>query len=86
VLLVESVPLASSLCQERLNALEAALSTALSSIVAANGTLSWTPAGQGAKSLTVRYLGEPEFDPEPIEDFKLRSFVVSLISASGAVP
>jgi hypothetical protein len=84
VLVIETVPLNSALCQQAINTLEAALTAAIDSLVTTAGTLSWTPAGQGAKALTVRHHGEPELDFIPIENFMLRQFLFGLVSASAS--
>src|SRR5215471_13740123 len=69
-----------SLCQRVFNTMEAAVNTALNSILQANGTLSWTPEGQAAKSLTVRY--EIPFDSQPDQGNRLRSFSFCLVSSA----
>lgn len=84
VLLVESVPFVTEDCVEILNEMEDDLRTAIESIVAADGTLAWTPAGQSAKSLTVRHHGQPRLDIRPIENYALRQFTFGLISESGS--
>lgn len=80
VLIIESVPPWGPDCQEALNALEDALRIALTSIIAANGTLAWTPAGLGARTLTVRHPGNPPFSIRPIENYALRQFDFTLVS------
>ncbi len=82
VLLVESVPSSSSSCPALLNTMEEALRAAVDSLITASGTLSWTPAGQSAKSLTVFHHGQPRLDFRPVENYALRQFVFGLISAS----
>lgn len=54
MLLIESSK-SQAQCQTLRNSLVAALETELDSIVTTSGTLSWTPAGQAAKSLAVFY-------------------------------
>lgn len=54
MLLIESSP-SQSVCQQLRNDLVADLEAALNSILTTAGTLSWTPAGQAAKSLSVFY-------------------------------
>jgi hypothetical protein len=80
VLIVESVQPWGPDCQEALNAMEADFRTAVNSNIAASGTLAWTPAGQGAQSLTVYHLGEPPLDFPPEANYALRSFILSLVS------
>lgn len=83
-LIVQSVDWGSSLCQQALNAMEEDLNTALDSIFApTSGTLSWTPAGGAAKSLTVFYdAAEAPLDIQPTDNYALRSFTFGLISAA----
>ena len=83
VLIVESVPLNSSECQTALNVMEASLRAAVESNVAASATLSWTPSGQAAASLTVYHHAQPRLDITPVENYHLRQFVFGLVSASG---
>lgn len=80
VLLVQSVSRSSSMCQQILNVMEDNLSQALESIEDADGTLTWTPTGFAQRTLTVRC--EVPFDPQPIEDYQLRSFSFGLIAAN----
>jgi hypothetical protein len=54
MLLIESSP-SQAVCQELRNDLVATLEAALNSILTTSGTLTWQPAGQAAKSLTVYY-------------------------------
>lgn len=81
VLLVESVAFNSSACVAALNVMEEQLRVAVESIIAASGTLAWTPAGQGARSLTVRHHGQPRLDIRPIENYAIRQFIFGLVSA-----
>lgn len=57
------------------NSMEAALLTALESILQADGTLAWTPAGQGARSLTVRNEIPCEFS-----GIELKTFTFGLVA------
>ena len=84
VLIVETVPLNSAECQQALNVMEDQLRQAVVSIIAADGTLSWTPAGLGARSLTVRHDAQPRLDFPPIENFHLRQFIFSLVSEASS--
>jgi hypothetical protein len=81
VLIIETVPFGAA-CQAALNVLEDNLRQALESIIAANGTLAWTPTGLAARSLSVRHPGEPPLNIRPIENFGLRQFDFSLVSAA----
>lgn len=67
-------------CQAIRNVLSEALRVALASIIAADGTLSWTPVGFGARSLTVRNEGTLNVQYE--SDFRLSTFSFGLISES----
>lgn len=60
-------------CMERRNDLAANLMSALSSIIAASGTLSWTPTGQAAQSLTV-------FNEVPLEISYTDNYLVATFS------
>lgn len=62
------------------NAMTNTLRTALNSILRADGTLAWTPLGQGAESLTVRY--EVPLQPDHIDNYLNRSFSFGLVSGS----
>lgn len=84
VIIIESVSPWGADCQEALNAMEDNLRQALESIVAANGTLAWTPAGLAAESLTVRYPAQPRYEVRPVENFALRQFVFGLVSATAS--
>lgn len=77
-LFVQSVP--PSACQAVLNGMEAALRAALESILQTNGTLTWTPSGGGAESLSVRY--EISLEISPNNDYATRSFTFGLIAGS----
>ena len=82
VFIIETVPYNSTGCQAAINAMEAALKAAVKSNVAASGSWSFTPTGQGAISLTVFHPGQPKLDITPIENFATRSFTFGLISAT----
>lgn len=77
VIFIQSVPIGGA-CQEELNGMEETLRAALESILAATGTLSWTPLGLGARSLTVKCEVTPDFPP--IENYALRQFTFGLIA------
>lgn len=78
-IIVRSVPFNSAECQEVLNGMEDDLTDALESILQADGTLSWTPAGGSGRSLSVRC--EIPFDPQPAENYAVRTFTVGLVAA-----
>jgi len=81
VIFIQSVPIGSGSCQALLNEMEEDLRQALDSISGdTDGTLTWTPTGMSGRSLDVRC--EVPFDPQPIEDYALRSFSFGLVSAS----
>lgn len=82
VLVIESVALNSSACQTALNVMEENLRTAVESNITASATLAWTPAGYGARSLTVYHNGQPQLEIKPIENYHLRSFAFGLVSAA----
>jgi len=67
-------------CRAPLNAMEEALRAATESILAVDGTLTWTPVGQSARSLTVRT--EVPLDCQPQENYALRSFSFGLVAAN----
>jgi hypothetical protein len=83
VLIIETVPFGGA-CQGALNVLEDNLRQALESIIAADGTLAWTPIGYAARSLTVRHPGEPPLNIRPVDNFALRQFDFSLVSAAAS--
>lgn len=58
------------------NQMEIDLLDALESIIDADGTLSWTPAGQGGRSLTVRHNIPCEF-----RGIELKTFTFGLVAA-----
>lgn len=61
------------------NTMEASLLAALESILQADGTLAWTPQGQGARSLTVRHHGAPPLEFSGIE---VKTFIFGLVAAN----
>lgn len=65
-------------CQSRRNALAFNLLDALESIVAANGTLAFTPVGQAAQSLTVRC--NVPLSIQYTDDYRVSTFSFGLIS------
>lgn len=77
-ILIQSVPWGAR-CLPQRNAMEEALIDALESILQADGTLSWTPAGLAARSLTVRHNVPLEFAPQ--ENYMIMGFVFGLVSA-----
>lgn len=62
------------------NNLAFALQTALASIITTAGTLSWTPQGQAAKSLSV--YNEVGLDIRYTDDYLLSNFSFGLVSAA----
>jgi hypothetical protein len=77
VFLIESSTFESD-CQQIRNTMSEALRVALDSIIAANGTLSWTPIGFGARSLTVR--NEVPLNVTYEQDYRLSAFTFGLVS------
>lgn len=77
-ILIQSVPWGGSCLTER-NAMEEALRVALESIIQADGTLAWIPAGQGARSLTVRHDVQLQYTPQ--ENYMIMGFVFGLVAA-----
>lgn len=77
VFLIES-SFAQSDCQEIRNEMSEDLREALDSIIAADGTLSWTPIGFSARSLTVR--NEVPLNVTYEADYRLSAFTFGLIS------
>lgn len=65
-------------CQELRNDLAFALQTALASIIAASGTLAWTPTGQAAQSLTV--YNEVPLAIGYTDNFRVSTFSFGLVS------
>lgn len=84
VLVTESVgwPSTGDACVQRQNEMEEDLIDALESIIRADGTLSWTPLGLAARSLTVRSEVPVEFSPG--ENFVLKNFTFGLVAADPA--
>ena len=78
VILVQSEPFGDA-CRTIRNAMEVALEDALDSILTASGTWSWTPIGQGARSLTVRNHEEVNF--QHTEEYALLAFNFGLAAA-----
>jgi hypothetical protein len=77
ILLLEPAPWVD--CQERRNDLAFNLQSALASIIAASGTLSWNPTGSvGAQSLTV--YNEIPLDIRYTDNFLVSTFSFGLIS------
>lgn len=79
VFLITSVPLGGGSCQAIRNDMEEDLRVALESILQADGTLSWTPVGQGARSLAVRH--SVSLECPHAENYLLRTFNFGLIAA-----
>lgn len=67
-------------CQLRRNNLAFNLQSALASIIAANGTLTWTPTGGAGESLTVR--NEIPLEITYTDNFLVSRFSFGLISES----
>ena len=67
-------------CQARRNTLAFNLQDALASIIAASGTLSWTPTGGAAESLTV--FNEIPLNITYTDNFLVSRFSFGLISAA----
>lgn len=59
------------------NGMDATLFSALEAIIQADGTLAWTPAGQAARSLTVRY--EVPLETDGVEQ---KTFTFGLYAAN----
>lgn len=67
-------------CMERRNDLAFPLMQALAAIIAANGTLTWTPTGQAAQTLTVR--NEIPLEIGYSDNYTVSTFSFGLVSAS----
>ena len=82
VLVTESVgfPSFGDDCITVQNGMEDDLRTALDSILRADGTLSWTPLGLGARSLTVQY--EQSLECSAAENYAIKQFVFGLIAGN----
>lgn len=86
VLLIESVPRNSSLCQTALNEMEDNLRAAVESNLApTSASLAWTPTGQSAQSLTVFHNGQPQLTITPSDNWQTRTFAFGLIAATGSL-
>lgn len=79
VILVQSAPFGDA-CRTIRNEMEVDLEDALDSILTADGTWSWTPIGEGARSLTVRNNQEVNF--RHTEEYALLGFNFGLIAAN----
>lgn len=79
IILVQSVSIGGP-CLTVRNSMEEALRAALESLLRANGTLAWTPVGQGARSLTVR--NDIALDFSPAENYAVMAFVFGLVAAN----
>lgn len=64
------------------NSMEADLTAALRSILTADGTLSWTPLGESAVSLTVRQDIKVEY--AYVDNYLNKSFTFGLVSEAAA--
>ena len=62
------------------NDMEEDLRDCLESIIAADGSLTWQPQGQGSRSLTVRHDVQLEFGHE--QNYLLETFTFGLVAAS----
>ena len=77
-ILIQSVAWGGSCLVER-NAMEEDLIDALEACLQADGTLTWTPAGLSARSLTVRHDVPLQFTPQ--ENYMIMGFVFGLVAA-----
>lgn len=75
-------PSEGDLCRQIQNEMEDDLLVALESIIAADGTLAWTPLGLTARSLTVR-MNVP-LETSPGENYLLRNFTFGLVAGDPA--
>jgi hypothetical protein len=84
VFVTESVgfPSVGDACTQLQNEMEDDLLAALESIVAADGTLAWTPLGLSARSLTVR--NNQPLETTPGENYAIRNFVFGVIASDPA--
>lgn len=73
-------PISNSDCQTRRNVLATNLNQALASIIAADGTLAWTPTGEAAHSLTVR--NEVPLAITYTDNYLTSAFSFGLVSAA----
>lgn len=65
-------------CMERRNDLAFPLQTALAAMIAASGTLAWTPTGQAARSLTV--YNEVPLEISYTDNYAVSTFSFGLVS------
>lgn len=79
VFLIQSTRIMNGILTLR-NSMEESLRAAVASTLRADGTLAWTPLGQGARSLTVRR--DVPLECRHVENYLLRSFTFGLIAAS----
>ena len=77
MLLIESSR-SQAVCQQLRNTLVASLETALNSILTTTGTLTWTPDGQAARSLTVFY--EVGLSVSYSDNYAVANFSFGLVS------
>jgi hypothetical protein len=75
---IQSKPLGGA-CLPARNAMEEALREALESIQQIDGTLSWTPSGLTARSLTVR--NDVPLDFSPANNYATMAFTFGLVAA-----
>lgn len=82
VLVTESVgfPSQGDACRQRQNEMEQDLIEALESTIRSDATLSWTPIGLSAYTLTVRCDVPVEFTPA--ENYALKQFTFGLVAAN----
>lgn len=82
VFITESVgfPSFGDACLEAQNAMEDDLLACLESMLRADGTLSWTPHGGSARTLTVRHDVSCEFTE--IENYALKQFTFGLVAGN----
>jgi hypothetical protein len=69
-------------CMQRRNALFDALKAALLSIVNTSGTLTWTPAGGSAESLSV--YTEVALDTQYSDNYTVQTFSFGLVSEASS--
>lgn len=77
-IVIQSVPWGGDCLVER-NDMEENLRVSLESIIQADGTLAWTPSGQAARSLTVRYDVQLQYTPQ--ENYMIMGFTFGLVAA-----
>lgn len=81
-IIIQSVPFGSNCLAER-NDMEEALRVVLEEIIRADGTLTWTPLGQGTggqRSLTVR--NDVPLDFSPTNNYITQGFTFGLVAAN----